>query len=95
MAVDAEVVNKVARLARLSVDPASMDSTVAGINAVLGLVDQLREARLQAVEPLLNPLDAGLRLRADVVTRTDESDVLQASAPQVNGGSYLVPRVVE
>lgn len=95
MAVDAEVVNKVARLARLSVDPSAMDSTVASINAVLGLVDQLREAELHAVQPLLNPLDACLRLRPDVVTSSDQSDALQAGAPHVNGGYYLVPRVVE
>ena len=35
------------------------------------------------------------RLRADVVTETDQHELYQANAPQVEAGLYLVPRVIE
>ncbi len=40
---------------------------------------------------------AGLkqRLRADVVTDTDQHEHYQRNAPQVMAGLYLVPKVIE
>jgi aspartyl-tRNA(Asn)/glutamyl-tRNA(Gln) amidotransferase subunit C len=36
-----------------------------------------------------------LRLRDDVVTETDERDANQRSAPAVEDGLFLVPKVIE
>jgi aspartyl-tRNA(Asn)/glutamyl-tRNA(Gln) amidotransferase subunit C len=51
------------------------------------------------VEPLYTPLsavqDVVLRLREDQVTETDQRSLNQASAPAVEGGLFLVPRVIE
>jgi aspartyl-tRNA(Asn)/glutamyl-tRNA(Gln) amidotransferase subunit C len=51
------------------------------------------------VEPLAHPLDAllagGQRLRPDEVTESDRRDACQAVAPAVDGGLYLVPKVIE
>ena len=44
---------------------------------------------------MANPLDAAQPLREDVVTETDQREQLQAVAPAVSDGLYLVPRVVE
>ena len=95
MSVDSTVVAKVARLSRLALDEARIPLIVEELNAVLGLVDQLREAKLEQVQPLLNPLDATLNLRADVVTETDASELLQRGAPQASAGYFLVPKVIE
>ncbi len=35
------------------------------------------------------------RLRADCVTETDQHELYQRNAPQVQAGLYLVPRVIE
>jgi aspartyl-tRNA(Asn)/glutamyl-tRNA(Gln) amidotransferase subunit C len=35
------------------------------------------------------------RLRPDVVTETDRHDLYQSVAPAVEGGLYLVPKVLE
>jgi aspartyl-tRNA(Asn)/glutamyl-tRNA(Gln) amidotransferase subunit C len=35
------------------------------------------------------------RLRADVVTETDQHEKYQANAPSVQAGLYVVPRVIE
>jgi aspartyl-tRNA(Asn)/glutamyl-tRNA(Gln) amidotransferase subunit C len=53
----------------------------------------------RGVEPLYTPLsavmDVELRLREDVVTETDQRELNQRSAPAVEDGLFLVPRVVE
>jgi aspartyl-tRNA(Asn)/glutamyl-tRNA(Gln) amidotransferase subunit C len=35
------------------------------------------------------------RLRADTVTESDQHELYQRNAPQVQAGLYLVPRVIE
>ena len=51
------------------------------------------------VEPLYTPLSAvqavTLRLRDDVVTERDERAANQRSAPVVEDGLFLVPKVIE
>jgi aspartyl-tRNA(Asn)/glutamyl-tRNA(Gln) amidotransferase subunit C len=53
----------------------------------------------RGVEPLYTPLSAvqavQLRLRDDVVTEIDQRALNQKSAPSVEDGLYLVPKVVE
>jgi aspartyl-tRNA(Asn)/glutamyl-tRNA(Gln) amidotransferase subunit C len=59
----------------------------------------MRAVDTSGVEPLYTPLsavqDVALRLREDVVTETDQRERNQASAPAVEAGLFLVPRVVE
>jgi aspartyl-tRNA(Asn)/glutamyl-tRNA(Gln) amidotransferase subunit C len=53
----------------------------------------------RGVEPLYTPLSAvqavALRLREDRVTETDERAANQQSAPSVEDGLFLVPKVIE
>jgi len=50
------------------------------------------------VEPLYTPLSAvqevHLRLREDAVTETDHRELNQRSAPAVEDGLFLVPKVI-
>jgi aspartyl-tRNA(Asn)/glutamyl-tRNA(Gln) amidotransferase subunit C len=47
------------------------------------------------VAPLTHPQALALRLRDDAVTESDSRAALQAGAPKVESGLYLVPRVIE
>ena len=47
------------------------------------------------IVPMAHPLDQVQRLRADVVTETNQREQFQAIAPQVEAGLYLVPKVIE
>ncbi|MBS0403774.1 MAG: aspartyl/glutamyl-tRNA amidotransferase subunit C, partial [Proteobacteria bacterium] len=51
------------------------------------------------VEPLAHPLaavqDVQLRLREDVASEPDQRQAHQQSAPAVEDGLFLVPRVIE
>ena len=62
---------------------------------MLTLIDQLQAADTAGVEPMAHPLDAVQRLRADVVSEPDQRTALQAIAPAVADGLFLVPKVIE
>jgi aspartyl-tRNA(Asn)/glutamyl-tRNA(Gln) amidotransferase subunit C len=55
----------------------------------------MRRVDTAGVEPMAHPLDATQRLRADVVTEADQRKLYQSVAPAVEGGLYLVPKVIE
>jgi aspartyl-tRNA(Asn)/glutamyl-tRNA(Gln) amidotransferase subunit C len=44
---------------------------------------------------MAHPLDVSQRLRPDQVTESDDRDHIQENAPSVEGGLYLVPKVIE
>ena len=95
MSVDSDTVTTIARLARLRVAADELPALTARFNDILAIVDRLREAPTDGVEPMANPLDATQPLREDEVTEGDRRSELQAVAPAVADGLYLVPRVVE
>ena len=49
----------------------------------------------QGVTPMSHAQDVMLRLRADIVTETDQHELFQSIAPQVEAGLYLVPQVLD
>ncbi len=62
----------------------------------MALVGELERADTSQVEPMAHPLPGQRqRLRADAVTTTDQHQLYQRNAPQVEAGLYLVPRVIE
>ena len=61
----------------------------------LGLIDEMRQVATSGIEPMAHPLDAVQRLRPDAVTETDRRELYQSVAPAVEGGLYLVPKVIE
>ena len=88
-------VDHIAQLARLAVSPAESADLVAKLSRIFELVDQLRQVDTRGVEPMAHPLAMVQRLRPDEVTEPDQREVVQRNAPQVAGGLYLVPRVIE
>ena len=95
MAIDASEIQQVAKLARLSISDDAVEATTATIGSILELVDQMQAIDTQNIEPLANPLDATQRLRADVVSESNQREQLQSCAPAVEDGLFLVPRVIE
>ncbi|MRI32256.1 Asp-tRNA(Asn)/Glu-tRNA(Gln) amidotransferase GatCAB subunit C [Endozoicomonas sp. OPT23] len=95
MAIDASEIQKVAHLARLSIDDNQVDATASTINNILELVDQMQSVDTSNVEPMAHPLDATQRLREDKVTEENNRKQLQSCAPAVEDGLFLVPKVIE
>jgi len=65
------------------------------LSGIFGLIEELLAVDTTGVEPMAHAQDAALRLRNDAVTDTDEHELFQSVAPQVENGLYLVPRVIE
>ena len=95
-------VSRIAHLARLEISAAEAEQMLGQLNGFFGIVEQMGAVDTHAVEPLYTPLSAvqevALRLRDDAVTEPASEarrGANQASAPAVEAGLYLVPRVIE
>jgi aspartyl-tRNA(Asn)/glutamyl-tRNA(Gln) amidotransferase subunit C len=90
-----EEIARLARLARVEVAEGDVDGLRSELDGILGLIDQMRAVDTAGIEPMSHPQEVMQRLRDDAVTEADQRDKLQAGAPAVEDGLYLVPRVVE
>lgn len=95
MSLDRSDVERIAHLARLQIDENDIPAYTENLSSILNLVDQMQQVNTDNVAPLANPLDAVQRLRADEVTEPNQREALQAIAPAVEEGLFLVPRVIE
>jgi len=95
MSLDHDQVRRLARLARIAIRPDETEAVLAQLNRVLTLIDEMRRIDTSGVEPMAHPLDAKQRLRPDAVTEPDQRELYQSIAPAVEGGLYLVPKVIE
>ena len=99
MALSLQDVNRIAHLARLELSPAEQGPLLDQLNGFFTIVEQMSGVDTRGVEPLYTPLSAvqavALRLRDDVVTESDERQANQRSAPAVEEGLFLVPKVIE
>jgi aspartyl-tRNA(Asn)/glutamyl-tRNA(Gln) amidotransferase subunit C len=92
-------VRRIAHLARLELQPGEERAMLQQLNGFFAIVEQMSAVDTSGVEPLYTPLaavqTAALRLRVDAVTESDQRAVNQVSAPAVEDGLYLVPKVIE
>jgi aspartyl-tRNA(Asn)/glutamyl-tRNA(Gln) amidotransferase subunit C len=99
MALTSEDVSRIAHLARLELSPAEAQAMLGDLNGFFRIVEQMSAVDTAGVEPLYTPLSAvqavPLRLREDVVTEGNEREANQASAPSLEDGLFLVPKVLE
>ena len=99
MSLTPDQLHRVALLARIAVSAEEARGVTDRLNQVLGLIDQLQAVDTRGIEPMAHALDSQLavqqRLRPDAVTEPDRRADYQAVAPAVEGGLYLVPKVIE
>lgn len=99
MALTPQDVSRIAQLARLELSAAEQTQMLAQLNGFFGIVEQMGAVDTRGVEPLYTPLSAvqavQLRLRDDAVTEGNARDDNQRSAPRVEDGLFLVPKVIE
>ena len=88
-------VRRIADLARIEVPEAAVAALQQQLNGIFGLIEQMRAVDTAGVEPMAHAVDVNQRLREDRVTETDQHELFQSVAPQVEDGLYLVPKVIE
>ena len=95
MSLSGEDVAKIAELARLEIDAEAIPALGGELGRILDLVAQMDSVDTDGVTPMAHPLDMTQRLRDDVVTETDQRALYQRTAPAVEDGLFLVPKVIE
>jgi len=95
MSLSTQDVEKVARLARLAMTPAEIETARSQLSGIFGLIEEMQAVDTKGIEPMSHAQDVAQRLREDKVTETNQREAFQAIAPQVEGGLYLVPQVIE
>lgn len=99
MALTPEDVSRIASLARLDLSPAEQAAMLPQLDGFFRIVEQMSAVDTSGVEPLYTPLSAvqqvALRLRDDAVTESNQREANQQSAPAVEDGLFLVPKVIE
>lgn len=95
MSLTLQDVKRVATLARIAVTEDEAVAYQYQLNGIFGLIAEMQAVDTTGVEPMSHAQDVSQRLRDDVVTETDQHEKFQAIAPQVSGGMYLVPQVIE
>jgi aspartyl-tRNA(Asn)/glutamyl-tRNA(Gln) amidotransferase subunit C len=95
MSLSPDDVRRIARLARIALQPAESATVTDRLNGVLAMVEQIRRVDTSGIEPMAHAQDVVQPLREDSVTEADQRERYQAVAPAVEEGLYLVPKVVE
>jgi aspartyl-tRNA(Asn)/glutamyl-tRNA(Gln) amidotransferase subunit C len=99
MALTPQDIMRVANLARLELRPDETEHTLGQLNGFFALVEQMSAVNTDGVEPLAHPSavlgQVALRLREDIVSEPNQREASQVSAPAVELGLFLVPKVIE
>ena len=99
MDLTAKDMDHIAQLAQLALNDNERAAMRTQLGAFFGLVQTMRAIDTTGIEPLTQPLaairDVQLRLRDDVASEPNQREANQKSAPAVERGLFLVPKVIE
>ncbi len=99
MALTSADIDRIANLARLELRGDESARLLTQLNQFFGIVEQMRAVDTTGIAPLSHPVgavqDITLRLRDDVASEPNQRDANQHSAPAVERGLFLVPKVIE
>jgi aspartyl-tRNA(Asn)/glutamyl-tRNA(Gln) amidotransferase subunit C len=95
MSIDEHTAARVAKLARIKVEPEALGALAQEFNTILGFIEQLAEVDIEGVEPMTSVTPQNLTRRADVVADGDMQDAILKNAPDAREGFFAVPKVVE
>jgi len=99
MSLTSSDIARMANLARLELKPDESERLLSQMNDFFSIVEKMRAVDTAGVTPLAHPAavlaDVALRLRADTVSEPNQREANQRSAPAVDRGLFLVPKVIE
>ncbi len=95
MSLDRDAVAKIARLARLRMEPDRLEGMTAELNRILSFVEELQAVNTDNIPPMTSVMPMKLRQREDMVNDGGKPEAVLKNAPQRQGDFYTVPKVVE
>jgi aspartyl-tRNA(Asn)/glutamyl-tRNA(Gln) amidotransferase subunit C len=95
MKISKDEVRHVARLARLALDEDNLDAMAGQIGTILEYMETLNRIDTTNVEPTAHAVSAAATpVREDAAGEHLARDEALANAPEKDGASFLVPRVI-
>ncbi len=95
MKVSEKDVRHIAKLARLELTDAEVQTFSGQLGDILGYMDKLNQVDTTEVEPLYHVHDQVNRLRADQVETSLPREEALKNAPDTDGTFFKVPRVIK
>lgn len=95
MTLSFDDVKRIADLAYIETNQEETQVALAQLSDIFNLIEQMQAIDTSTVEPMSHAQDVTQRLRDDVVTKSNQRELFQSIAPQVEEGLYLVPKVIE
>ena len=95
MSLDKEKIKHVAKLVRISVNDAKVDSLTKDLNSIFKFIEQLNELDTNKVEPLTSILNQSLRSRKDEINDGKIREKVLKNSPKDSEEFFVVPKVVE
>lgn len=109
MALSQQDIVKIANLSKLEMSADEGDEMLTRLNGFFEIVEQMRAVDTKGIEPMAHPTHAmseavlvqknlqmiQLRLRDDIASEPNNREANQQSAPAVERGLFLVPKVIE
>lgn len=95
MSLSLDDVKRVAALARIEIGEEEASIALGQLSGIFSLIQQMQSVDTAPISPMSHAQDVMQRLRPDNVTETDQRELFQSIAPQVEAGLYLVPKVIE
>jgi aspartyl-tRNA(Asn)/glutamyl-tRNA(Gln) amidotransferase subunit C len=99
MSLTSSDIARIAKLARLELQPPEAARMQTQINGFFAIVEAMRAVNTTGIAPLAHPVaaiqDIALRLREDRVSEPNNREANMQNAPAKENGLFLVPKVIE
>lgn len=93
--IDVATVERIAKLARLRIQPEEAERYAHQLGDILNYVEQLQAVPTEGVEPLTHPVPIHDVLRDDEPRPSLPRDAALANAPSTKDGFFCVPKVLD
>ncbi len=99
MALTSQDIARIANLSRLELTGDKPEQLLNQLNGFFNIVEQMKAVNTEGIAPLAHPVatiqEIALRLQGDVASEPNNREANQRSAPAVERGLFLVPKVIE
>jgi len=95
MALDREVVRRIAVLARLELSADDEAAFAQQLGNILQYFEKLKELDTENVEPTAHVVPIAEAYRDDIVTNPAAAEELRVNAPERDGDFFKVPKIIE
>ncbi|MDY3133606.1 MAG: Asp-tRNA(Asn)/Glu-tRNA(Gln) amidotransferase subunit GatC [Campylobacter lanienae] len=95
MYIDDKMLEKLEKLSALKIPDDKREEFKEQLSKIVDFVEVLNELNLDNLEATISPVGGGTLLRDDEPLKSDVIDIILENAPQKQGRSFEVPKIIE